>query len=320
MSSISDNNNISKENSSRKRTRATPEQLAILEKTFVINPSPNNRLREQLSHQLNMSERSIQIWFQNRRAKVKNVAKRNSMLHDEMLRMQYYASTAAAAAFTVTAPTTVSSFPPPLSLKSMPLPPPPPPPPSSTNAPLSGSTSPHYPTIMMTPTTPSLFNTTTHNLQQQPHYYTMLTNNNKQQQPIQRISAEVLQIGTWKRMAFTPNDLLCQYDKENKLFSWCIQDGLSKFKMEFSETMIESIKFAPLPARPGWARLEMHILSAESISFYMKQENGWVQCRDFTEDIQASSALLHQLDGPAFALKAELDLLTKDNPSLLITQ
>lgn len=82
----------------RKRTRATPEQLAILEKTFSLNPSPNNRVREQLSRELRMSERSIQIWFQNRRAKVKNIAKKSSMLHDETLRMQYYASTAAAAA------------------------------------------------------------------------------------------------------------------------------------------------------------------------------------------------------------------------------
>ncbi|OAD70346.1 Homeodomain-like DNA binding domain-containing transcription factor, partial [Phycomyces blakesleeanus NRRL 1555(-)] len=62
----------------RKRTRASPEQLGILEKTFNINPSPNNRVREQLSQQLSMSERSIQIWFQNRRAKVKNIAKRSS--------------------------------------------------------------------------------------------------------------------------------------------------------------------------------------------------------------------------------------------------
>ncbi|KAI8389367.1 Homeodomain-like protein, partial [Blakeslea trispora] len=82
----------------RKRTRATPEQLAILEKSFDLNPSPNNRVREQLSRDLGMSERSIQIWFQNRRAKVKNVAKKTTMLQDETLRMQRYASTAAAAA------------------------------------------------------------------------------------------------------------------------------------------------------------------------------------------------------------------------------
>ncbi|KAI9315969.1 homeobox domain-containing protein, partial [Dichotomocladium elegans] len=60
----------------RKRTRATAEQLAVLEDTFAVNISPNAKLRKQLSERLLMSERSIQIWFQNRRAKVKHMQKR----------------------------------------------------------------------------------------------------------------------------------------------------------------------------------------------------------------------------------------------------
>ncbi|RGB29115.1 homeobox domain-containing protein, partial [Rhizophagus diaphanus] len=55
----------------KKRTRATPEQLAILEDTFKTNTSPNSKVREALAEKVNMSERSIQIWFQNRRAKMK---------------------------------------------------------------------------------------------------------------------------------------------------------------------------------------------------------------------------------------------------------
>jgi hypothetical protein len=83
----------------RKRTRTSPEQLIILEKAFSTNPSPNNRVREQLSHQLGMPERSIQIWFQNRRAKVKNQAKRSIKVQDSTLYMQQqYAASAAAAA------------------------------------------------------------------------------------------------------------------------------------------------------------------------------------------------------------------------------
>lgn len=83
----------------RKRTRTSPEQLAILEKLFSTNPSPNNRIREQLSLQLGMPERSIQIWFQNRRAKVKNQAKRSAQMQDTTLYMQQqYAASAAAAA------------------------------------------------------------------------------------------------------------------------------------------------------------------------------------------------------------------------------
>lgn len=83
----------------RKRTRATPEQLAILEKSFNVNPSPNSRVREQLSLQLGMTERSIQIWFQNRRAKVKNQTKRSMQMQDRNFHMQQqYAASAATAA------------------------------------------------------------------------------------------------------------------------------------------------------------------------------------------------------------------------------
>ncbi|RCH89574.1 hypothetical protein CU097_007045 [Rhizopus azygosporus] len=83
----------------RKRTRTTPEQLAVLEKSFSMNPSPNSRVREQLSHQLGMPERSIQIWFQNRRAKMKSQAKRSMQMQDRTLYMQQqYAASAAAAA------------------------------------------------------------------------------------------------------------------------------------------------------------------------------------------------------------------------------
>jgi len=64
----------------KKRTRATPEQLAILEDTFKTNTSPNSRVREALAEKVNMSERSIQIWFQNRRAKMKAMQKRAHLM------------------------------------------------------------------------------------------------------------------------------------------------------------------------------------------------------------------------------------------------
>ncbi|KAI8975033.1 hypothetical protein BDF20DRAFT_836473 [Mycotypha africana] len=75
----------------RKRTRATADQLSVLEDTFAVNVSPNSKLRKQLAEQLNMSERSIQIWFQNRRAKVKHMQKRAQMqMHQATLRAQLY--------------------------------------------------------------------------------------------------------------------------------------------------------------------------------------------------------------------------------------
>ncbi|CAB4478883.1 uncharacterized protein OCT59_025992 [Rhizophagus irregularis] len=64
----------------KKRIRTTPEQLALLEDTFKTNPSPNSKIREAIAEKLNMSERSIQVWFQNRRAKMKTMQKRTYLI------------------------------------------------------------------------------------------------------------------------------------------------------------------------------------------------------------------------------------------------
>ncbi|KAJ9084449.1 hypothetical protein DSO57_1024349 [Entomophthora muscae] len=70
-----------------KRARATPEQQAFLESAFASNPSPNCKVRENMAQRVGMSERSIQIWFQNRRAKVKlNQRKASIAMQEEVLR------------------------------------------------------------------------------------------------------------------------------------------------------------------------------------------------------------------------------------------
>lgn len=85
------NNNANQQSFVRKRTRATAEQLAILEETFAVNVSPNSKLRKQLAEKLKMNERSIQIWFQNRRAKVKHMQKRaHIQMHQAAMRAQFY--------------------------------------------------------------------------------------------------------------------------------------------------------------------------------------------------------------------------------------
>jgi len=55
----------------KKRQRTSPEQLAILEQIFQTDKMPNQQTRVHLADQLGMSSRRVQIWFQNKRAKVK---------------------------------------------------------------------------------------------------------------------------------------------------------------------------------------------------------------------------------------------------------
>jgi len=55
----------------KKRQRTSPDQLAILEQIFQTDKMPNQQTRVHLADKLGMSSRRVQIWFQNKRAKVK---------------------------------------------------------------------------------------------------------------------------------------------------------------------------------------------------------------------------------------------------------
>ncbi|KAJ2880056.1 hypothetical protein FB639_002924 [Coemansia asiatica] len=60
------------------RRRTTKEQLSLLESTFKTTPKPTSEVRKSLALTLNMTAREVQIWFQNRRAKQKNMMLRAS--------------------------------------------------------------------------------------------------------------------------------------------------------------------------------------------------------------------------------------------------
>lgn len=58
---------------SRKRTHLTASQIASLQASFAINPLPDASIRHGLSMSLGITERTVQIWFQNRRAKARKM-------------------------------------------------------------------------------------------------------------------------------------------------------------------------------------------------------------------------------------------------------
>ncbi|KAJ9069724.1 hypothetical protein DSO57_1015615 [Entomophthora muscae] len=77
----------------QRRARATRAQLEILEAAFAINSHPNLKVREELGTKLGMTERSVQIWFQNKRAKTKaSLRKRALFLREEALKRRYFKS------------------------------------------------------------------------------------------------------------------------------------------------------------------------------------------------------------------------------------
>ncbi|PGH21664.1 hypothetical protein AJ80_03097 [Polytolypa hystricis UAMH7299] len=67
---------LTQQQKNQKRQRATQDQLVTLEMEFNKNPTPTAAVRERIAEEINMTERSVQIWFQNRRAKIKMIAKK----------------------------------------------------------------------------------------------------------------------------------------------------------------------------------------------------------------------------------------------------
>ncbi|ORX51875.1 homeobox, partial [Hesseltinella vesiculosa] len=53
------------------RQRMTSDQCQTLEAVYICDTKPNATKRHVLAQQLGMSPRTIQIWFQNKRAKAK---------------------------------------------------------------------------------------------------------------------------------------------------------------------------------------------------------------------------------------------------------
>lgn len=57
---------LTQQQKNQKRQRATQEQLLTLEDEFIRNPTPTATVRERIAQDISMTERSVQIWFQNR--------------------------------------------------------------------------------------------------------------------------------------------------------------------------------------------------------------------------------------------------------------
>uniref|UniRef100_A0A665TFB6 Homeobox domain-containing protein n=1 Tax=Echeneis naucrates TaxID=173247 RepID=A0A665TFB6_ECHNA len=55
----------------RPRTNFTNSQVVVMETVFQVNSYPGIQLRQQLAQRLELDEDRIQIWFQNRRAKLR---------------------------------------------------------------------------------------------------------------------------------------------------------------------------------------------------------------------------------------------------------
>ncbi|KAK9764205.1 hypothetical protein K7432_008489 [Basidiobolus ranarum] len=322
--------------SSKKRTRATAEQLSILEETFLTNTSPNSKVREALAERVKMSERSIQIWFQNRRAKVKLMQKRSHMLQEEAFKQQYL-STCMAGYNTnlypfrmgmapypngrVPLPRSNTEFIPPNIPRASPVPHPS----QHLGVNMSGYYPPQYPGQIPIGYSPQPFMAGQDHIggsmRERP---TMMvrsmsaptTPNAASTDGCYTFSCDTLGVGSWRRMSITSTDLICFFNTVERKMTWQIMDNNARFKLEFPFTAVVGLEYQTLDA--VFSQLAIDI--SQTPSFYMEVKSGnghvWTPCRDFTEGKQASRFFRHVIKGHSQPLKSQLVMLMQADPNL----
>ncbi|CAO3671632.1 unnamed protein product [Rhizopus stolonifer] len=102
-----------------KRKRISSHQLEVLTNIFEQIKTPNHQLREHTAKELNMTNREVQVWFQNRRAKLnrKKAQEKDHFLHwpcnkehDNKMTLPLYQSSSASSQSSVTSSTSSTLY------------------------------------------------------------------------------------------------------------------------------------------------------------------------------------------------------------------
>ncbi|KAK9454701.1 hypothetical protein V1511DRAFT_511354 [Dipodascopsis uninucleata] len=288
---------LTQQQKNNKRQRATSEQLAILEAEFAVNPAPNAKTRMRVADQINMTERSVQIWFQNRRAKIKLLAKKSietgedyDLIPDSM--KQYLAvqstgprsgtsNTFFARAFGMDNPREYLGR-------------------SASYGGISDRSfiMPGTGGMVLTPPEASSGKTL-----------------------VNRFTCRSLTIGTWRRVSCMAMDLVTFYSPSQSQFTYYIKNESIGFKIEYPFSFIKQIY---VEAHPATFKQENNITDENRQSaelgdivihllrrpfFFMESldlNGGWIETEDFTEGQQASKVFEHRLTGPLKVLEHQL--------------
>jgi len=309
-------NEDNKPNVNRKRSRATPEQLAILEATFEKNTSPNSKLREVLAEKVHMSERSIQIWFQNRRAKVKNNQKRQQQaaFQDQLFKSQFYLQYPGGMYG-------YQGYGQPLYQPGMPQ--------RIINRSKSIDANMYSQSLNVVPegsiaNAPGLgrigFGQPGMNLsigelgapliKQEPTLTPSIEKN------YYNFSNKALVIGTWRRI-FIPGDqdsLRCCFSIVDKKIRWIIKEQNIRFKVEFPFSSIGQILLEPISNSLNTGKLSITLIKVPT--FWMETNSVWNMSGDFTENQQASKVFRHVIEGEYDNLKVEVASIVRSSIDL----
>ncbi|RKK14898.1 hypothetical protein BFJ66_g12110 [Fusarium oxysporum f. sp. cepae] len=253
---------LTQQQKNQKRQRATQDQLTTLEMEFNNNPTPTATVRERIAEEINMTERSVQIWFQNRRAKIKLLAKKSLETGEDIDSI----------------PESMRAY---LAMQAM-----------ESGKGLGGS----Y--LGRTGLLPF------------GHGNMMLGGDQGGQGKvlIHHLTCRSLSIGKWTRVGQNTMDLIIFYSPDKCTMTYYINNEQAGYKIEYPFSSIKNIFLENGegdPTKLGGIVIELN----RPPNFFMDSSpttNGFFQCGDFTEDLQATQCLVHHLGGNPKVLSGQL--------------
>ncbi|ORX54536.1 homeobox-domain-containing protein [Hesseltinella vesiculosa] len=306
----------------RKRTHLSGEQIASLQASFDSNPLPDATIRHRLAVYLGITERTVQIWFQNRRAKARKMEAGNTSAPA--------GTTPGGWAGAASGLTNPSPYRHPL-LPSARQPAPryqptfckmmtpdrfekmqsAPPPPAIASAPTHGIRQRPRSASKPEPKSKSLVDTLPARAMSEDTARPLALANDGLAGAI-NVPAHVLRIGTWTRFASSAVDnwgLTCLCNQQELI--WQIYANGQDFRIHVPFASVHQLSFGPVPEDPASAALQVQVDPSQLIFAMSLQGDEWVRCGDFSEDKQATHLYIHELQAPYELLQqAVLDIMT----------
>ncbi|KAI8882002.1 homeobox-domain-containing protein [Backusella circina FSU 941] len=282
----------------RKRTHLKASQVSILQESFNNNPLPDSSVRSRLARDLSVTERTIQIWFQNRRAKARKSEVFSNNSGSQTPRYQ-------ATFRTMMTPERFEELKQdhhqqirrrPRSCSK----------PEPKSARLLESIMPNR----------AMSEGINHTIGIKK--YSHLGQSKTPLQSVQ-LPVSVLRIGSWTRFAHASQQqqgLVCHANLAEREFIWKIQAEGHHFRIQLGFDHIQRLHLGQqIQLETGeWVGqidIETQQAPLEFSMWRINQDQDWIRCGDFTEDKQASVDSIHILQGNHEAFKQVLlDLIS----------
>ncbi|CAN6606687.1 hypothetical protein TRVA0_003S01838 [Trichomonascus vanleenenianus] len=296
-------NNLTQQQRHKRRQRATPEQVRVLSAEFEINSTPNARKREEIGNRIDMTERSVQIWFQNKRAKTKKNTGPGFNNFGNSVAPQYRPS--AAPRYVVaagrgdalgggiyftgdsTSTDTTTGF-------------------------LAGPSS--FDIASMAPGISSIQSDNNSAAATTTATATLIAKT-----PFIEFPILSLTIGQWRRVSNNSEDspdIRAMYDPVRGRLSYILRDQSNMFRIDCEFRQVDSVYLFKEEGNPNIGVLIVNMNHQFTPSFFVKQDDtAWIMSNDFTEGSQASTFTCHTITGEIDVLTENLSILHRFQPA-----